>query len=79
MSKLHTSILFKNRNKKFKYISKRFGPNTNPCSTPYNNYLNELKVKLILTLCVLLFKYLKIHQDSTYVFFFYQAQTSIFQ
>ena len=56
LAKLETSISFKNKNKSFKYILKRIDPNTDPCGTPNNNSLHELKVLLMLTLRVLLFK-----------------------
>ena len=55
LSKLQTSISFKNKNKSFKYILRRIDHNTDPCATPHNNSLLELNVILFLTLCVLLF------------------------
>ena len=56
LAKLQTSVLFKNKNKSFKYIFKKISSNRDPYGTPYNNSLHELKVLLILTLCFLLFK-----------------------
>ena len=56
LAKLQTSVLFKNKNKSFKYILKKIGSNTDSYGTPYNYSLHELKVLLILTLCFLLFK-----------------------
>ena len=53
MPKLQTS--FKNKNKSFKYILKRIGPNTELCATPHNNSVHELNVLLVLILCVLFF------------------------
>ena len=46
---------FENKNKSFKYVLKRIGPNIDPGATPHNNSLNKLNILLILTLCVLLF------------------------
>ena len=52
LAKLETSISFKTKNISFKYfkininilnILKRIGPNTDPCGTPHNNFLHELK------------------------------------
>ena len=45
-SKLQTSNSFKNKNKSFKYILKKIGPNTDPCATPDNNSLYGLNVLL---------------------------------
>ena len=61
LSKLQTFISFKNRNKSFKYILKKIGLNADPCGIPQNTSLHKLNVLLILILCVLLFKYLKIN------------------
>ena len=56
MSKLQTSVSFKNKNKSFKYLLKGIDHITDPCPTPHNNSLHKLNVSLIL-----LFNYLKIN------------------
>ena len=61
LPKLQASISFKNKNKSFKYILKIIGPSIDPCATPHNKSLHELKVLLILSLCLIFFNQLKIN------------------
>ena len=55
LSKLQISTLLKIKDKSFKYILKRIGPNTDTCATAHNNSLHELNILLTLTLPVLFF------------------------
>ena len=59
--RLQTSILFQKQINHLN-IYKNIGLNTDPCGTPHNKLkVYELKVLLVLTPCILLFKSLKLN------------------